>query len=274
MATLMGREASFVLMAGLFAQFIFPLMRQTAGMFSVGAVMGLTFMPIHAIVLLGGRRMTERVRGWVGVGAWLLAFGPDLGLTWVRTGQLASPAVAVPALVGLLLTGVAGLVPPKAGGPGAEALWGLYAYSLSMLGVRWLLVPMLGGGEFAVALALGTGAFYMGLRSLARLFWPSAVEAKRSAEPVVHRPVPDRVVGLFEGTTQRRARPFATRPDGSLDENAVSVLCSPEQVAGVERQMADLLADKPFTVSVGQAVEGRVEVVVRPRVQPTAPPGA
>ena len=262
MAKLMGREALFIIAAGLFAQFVFPFLRQSAGLFSIGAIMGLTFTPIYLIALLSGRRMPARVRTGIGVGAWLLAFGPDLVLT---TGSLGS-LVMVSALLGFVLAGLSALTSVQTGGDRrSEALWGLYAYSLPMVGVRWLLVPLLGGGEFAVSLALSTGALYLGLRGLVRLYWPSSVEARGADESLVHRPVPDRVVGLLEGTGRRRARPFATRPDGTLDEGAVSVVCQPDQAADVERQIAQILADKPFDVSLGQAVAGGVEVVVRPR---------
>jgi hypothetical protein len=77
--------------------------------------------------------------------------------------------------------------------------------------------------------------------------------------------VPDAIAGLAEGTLRKRARPWATRPDGSEDETAISLVVPAAEVEGAVHKLAAALEGKPFTAEPGQPVKGGVEIVVRPK---------
>lgn len=273
MGKLLAREAILVLLSGLFGALAIPaLMGHPPAMelFWAGVVMGLTFMAMYAMALLGGNKMPARVRHWLGPISWAGAFFPDVVLL---AGLLGRGAKLAPSALYMMLTpGVYGLLLMLLGGAMARrgdrqgvALSTLYAYGFPMLGVRWLLVPMVAVNPVASALAMQAGAMYMALRVMARIFWPGSVEGDAAASPLVVRPVPDAVVGLVEGTARRRARPYATLPGGAMDEGAISVLARPDEVPDMVLQLSAALQDRPFRVVAGEAVEGRVEVVVRPQ---------
>lgn len=255
MLKLMGREVLLVLLSGLFTQYAVPILLRkppASGLFAVGVVMGLTFMSIYAISVLTGNKMPKRARAWLGVVALLLAFGP--GLTGMA--GLVAPAVLLPGL---------GALRTPTGERGQAALTALYAYSFPMLCVRWLLVPLVNSSPAAVTMALYTGSAYLAMRGLVRLVWPGSVEGDPAAGPLVYRPVPDHVVGLVEGAARRRARPYATAPDGARDGGVISVLCPPDEAPALAGLIAQRMGNWPFEVLVGEAFEGQVEVVVRPR---------
>ncbi|HYG59262.1 MAG TPA: hypothetical protein VD902_14465, partial [Symbiobacteriaceae bacterium] len=148
-----------------------------------------------------------------------------------------------------------------------QALWALFAFSAPMFLVRYLLVPMVSINLFLTVAAVQTGAFYLFLRGLFRVYAPNTVEVPvAGAEPLVkRRPVPDAVVGLLEGTLHRRARPYATLPDFSLDESAVSLLVRPDEVEQAVSKAAEALQDRPFDVEPGVAQSQWVELVIRAR---------
>lgn len=267
MGKLLAREALLVALAGLLGMYFIPALFSKPPefrLFLVGVAMGLTFMPMYAIAVLGGNKMPHRVRSWIGVLAFVGAFAWD----WLigAAGLMAADVpwqvwfmTFAPSTYGLILA-VLGL-----GRPGG-ALTALFAYSLPMALVRWTLVPMVSVNGVLMALVYQTGAIYLFLRVLIRLFWPTSVEGGESDGPLVRRAVPDRVVGLVEGTSRRPARPYATAVDGSLDESAISILCRPDDAAGVAARLQQVLEGHPFEVSPGvEAERGQVEVVIRPR---------
>jgi hypothetical protein len=268
----MAREAALVLLSGIFGWFVLPAMLgepPALALFWAGLAMSLTFMAMYAMSVLAGNKMPGRVRHWLGPIAWVGAFASHLALLLHLMGNGARFSGAAlymgiaPAIFGLLLMGVGATLAPAAD-RGGVALSTLYAYSFPMLGVVWLLVPMVGVNRIAAALAMQSGAIYMALRVLARIFWPGSVEGDASAPPLIVRRVPDAVVGLVEGQARRRARPFATLPGGVLDEGAISVLALPDEVPDVVTRLEGALQNRPFRVVRGEPVDGRVEIVVRP----------
>ncbi|MDB4896889.1 MAG: hypothetical protein JWN15_3151 [Firmicutes bacterium] len=273
MGRLLAREAALILLSGMFGWLVLPAMMGKPPLlvlFWAGLVMSLTFMAMYAMSVMAGNKMPARVRHWLGPIAWVGAFLPELALLFrlMRDGATLNAAALylslAPALFGLLLTGLGAALAPVADRKGV-ALSTLYAYSFPMLAVVWLLVPMVGVNPLAAALARQSGAIYMALRVLVRIFWPGSVEGDASAPPLVVRRVPDPVVGLVEGLSRRRARPFATLPGGALDEGAISVLALPDEVREVVTRLEGALADRPFRVCPGESVDGRVEIVVRPQ---------
>lgn len=272
MVKLLAREAGMLLISGLLGMLYIPWLLGHApatGLGLVGLVMGLTFMPLYALAVLGGNKMPAKVRNWLGVFSWALAFSLDLflWLGWVRTGQAgrmtatAQWITVAPGLFGLAVTGLAYLKAPRTE-RGEAALWALYAYSFPMVVVRWLIAwGMVRENGTLQILALQVGALYMFLRVLLRLFWPSSVEGGEGGS-LVHRPVPDAVVGLVEGTLNKRARPFATLEGGATDDQAISVLVKPQEVTGAVDRVNAVLQG-PFEARPGVQVGNRVEIVVR-----------
>lgn len=119
-----------------------------------------------------------------------------------------------------------------------------------------LLVPLLGGSsEVLRNLVVRLVALYVGLRILSELVWP--------AVPVRRPVIKDQVVAKAERLLARTARPYATRPDGSLDEEAVSFLVEPAEAEPCRSALAEALA--PFPVVV--RLEG-AELVIRPALAP------
>ena len=273
MGRLLAREAALVLLSGIFGWIVLPAMMgrpPALALLWAGLVMSLTFMAMYAMSVLAGNKMPPRVRHWLGPIAWVGAFLPELGLFFrlMRDGAALQPSAlylsVAPPLFGLLLTALAAAQAPPDDREGV-AMSALYAYSFPMLGVMWLLVPMVGANLIAATLARQSGAIYMALRVLVRIFWPGSVEGDATAPPLVVRRVPDRVVGLVEGMARRRARPVATLPGGALDEGAISVLALPDEVPEVVTRLEGALQNRPFQVSPGEAVDGRIEIVVRPQ---------
>ncbi len=287
MAKLMAREAVLVLLTGLLGAVWVPLLLgqgPALRLFWVGLIMALNYAALYSLSVMIGNRMSPTWRGYLGAISWAAAFGNDallLGallrasaIVPVRMGWNSVYVMVMPGLVGLVLVAVAAVKAP-AGRRLEAALDALYAYSFPMVGVRWLLVSLVSGGrpagEFPPGvippefLTIHLGVLYLAMRVLVRIFAPTAVEGKPDAGPLVHRPVPDAIVGLVEGTTRRRARPYATREDGSRDEDAISLLCRQVDAANVISQVAAALEGKPFEVSRGVRMDKHVEIVIRPR---------
>lgn len=267
MGKLMAREALLVLISGLLGMFYIPVLfgkPPETGLFWVGVIMGLTFMPMYGIAVMSGNRMPARVRNWLGVAAFVGAFAVDwlagtAGLLQANVPWQVWLMTYAPTVFGLVL---ALLGRRRPGG----ALTALFAYSLPMVLIRWVLVQMVSVNGVLMALVYQVGAIYLFLRVLIRLFWPSSIEGGEATGPLVRRAVPDRIVGLVEGTARRAARPYATTADGMQDEEAISILCRPEDVAGVTARLQQALAGMPLTVAPGvEAEPGKVEIVIRPR---------
>src|SRR5690606_8423683 len=129
------------------------------------------------------------------------------------------------------------------------------AYAVPLLAVRYLLVPLAGPGEAVLALAMQSGTFYFFARGLVRLALPTSAEGNPAAGPLIHRSVPDRVVGLVEATSRRRALPFATRADGSQDRGAIAIRCGVEEAAELADRLRAALAGHPVTVEPGRQAE-------------------
>lgn len=273
MGKLLIREFLFVLALGLFAWFGLPLLLGQSPdfvLFSLGLVVGLTCAPIYALVLLIGKRLPPAVRGWVGVFAWVFVFLNEvlvvlLGRVPRGAGVLLYFQLA-PGLLGLLLAALA--AQRKSDNPrSAEALHGLYVYSASMLAVRFILMPMVSVNPFLTLLAMQGGALFFLLHGLLRLYAPLGPELAVQTEPLVaRRYLPDAIVGLSERTLHKRARPWATRPDGSLDETSVSLVVPRADLDDALARLAGALDGKPFVAEAGEPVAGGVEIVVRPKV--------
>lgn len=270
MGKLLGREAALVAVVALFSMYVIPSFFDqppavTLGL--VGLMMGLTYMALYAMVVLLGIRIPAGIRYWLGPIAWVMAFWGDLviyeKLTWAqaRVDLRATYVFLAPGVYGLVVPALAALRADM-GKRKDAALDALYAYSVPMLLVYLLLRPMVRVNEIAMMLSVQAGAIYMFLRVLVRIYWPGSVEGG-SGGPLVHRPVPDAIVGLVEGTTGRSARPYATMRDGGKDHEAISVLCRPDEVFGVVERLVAALKEKPFQVKPGQHVDGKVEVVVK-----------
>lgn len=278
MAKLLGIEILFMILIGLFAAFGIPAALgypPAWPLFLVGFLMTMSFIGLYAIANLGGRKMKPAARTVVGLLSFAAAFYAPILLAagaLFRGERLGVVALTnlLPVLPALLLPAVAALK-AKPGQRGEAASWALYAYTFPSVGIWWVLLRLVEINPMAVLIAVHAGALYLFLRGLLRIFMPTAAEGNPDAAPLVLRPVPDQIVGLVEGTTRRRARPYATRADGSLDESAISILCRPEDLPGVSAKLQDALGSRPFTVETGQPVsEGQVELVIRP-IAPTAP---
>jgi hypothetical protein len=272
MAKLFGIEILLMILTGLFAATVIPTLLghpPDGLLFVVGFLMSLSFVGFYAMANLGGQKMRPRVRVIIGIAAYLLAFWGDVALLIGNlTRSLDRPAYLyyfwlAPLLFGLLLTATATLR-PRGQSRGEAVAWALYTYAFPMLGVRLFLVRLVAVNQVAELIAVQAGAVYLLLRGLVRIFMPTSAEGNPEAAPLVHRPVPDRIVGLVEGVTRRNARPYATRPDGTCDEDAISLLCLPEDLPGVTAKLKEALRGEPFLVEAGVEAEGKVEVVVRP----------
>jgi hypothetical protein len=129
--------------------------------------------------------------------------------------------------------------------------------ALAGLLLGWLiLVPLLGGGTGAAqSLVIKLIGLYSLLRFASELVWP-VVPLRR---PVIR----DQVVAQAERVLGRGARPYATRPDGTLDEEAVSFLVTPEEAERGREELSAALAEHRVEVSL----EGG-ELVIRPAPAP------
>lgn len=255
MIRLLVRELGLVLLVGAFAQYGFPSVAQGApqgGLFLAGVAMALGFSAVYAMAVLATSRMSGKSRAFIGLTACLAVFLDD-------------PRPLGMGTLGLLMAGLAAL------GPGQQnrvqaAADALLAYGLPMVGIRWALIPLLLTPGPVSALALMGGVVYVAARGLLRLYWPMGSEfsGRQGGAPLVRRIVPDQVVGWLEGISNRRARPFATRPDGTLDEEAVSVALPARFAERTATEVRARIGQAPFQVAVGTALpEGDVEVVVR-----------
>lgn len=249
MTRLLVSELILVLLTGAFAALGAPWLSGRPSswpLFVVGVLMAMAFVALYALANLAGRRLRP--------GAGLAVGAAALALTLWRPLDGATHLVG--AAAGLLLAVLGAALGRGAGGS-------LYAFAAPLLAVRWLLAPLLGPFRAAQLVVVQCGVFYYFGRGLVRLILPTSAEGNPEAGPLIHRPVPDRVVGLVEGISRRRARPYATREDGSRDENAISVLCrAPEAPALVDRLQA-ALAGHPVTVALGPQEGQSAQVVVR-----------
>lgn len=266
MARLLGREALFVFLSVFYAARVVPLLvgfQPALALAWVGAMMTLSFMAIYALTVLATSRLRPATRGWLGLAAWGLAFG---SVFMDVVDGFITPAIFLPIGFSLLPALLAALRAP--GGRLLAAGDALAAFSLPMAGIRWLLLPLVAGFPPLAAMVLHTAGLYLLLRTCARVLWPLAAEGEPNAAPLLFRPVPDHIVGLVEGSTGRRARPYATRVDGSRDERAISLLCPGQEAVGVAATLNRTLAHHPFAAEVGEPVGDEVEVVVRPSAPP------
>lgn len=273
MGKVMMREVMLLLVTGLYGWLVIPVLMgqpRALPLLYIGLFLGLTFMPLHALTLMIGKRLSNLWRWWVGLFAWMFAFGSTIQLVVMvltEGARLAPRALAlevVPPLLGLLLPVMAAVWAP-AGQRGRSAAWALLFYSLPMWIVRDVLLRIVGPSLILTVMGMTGGALYMFLHGVLRIVAPTPAEDEtRTAPLLVRRPVPDAVVGLVEGTLHRSARPYATTAEGT-DNRAISVLCSPDEVEAVREKLTAALGERPFTVSRGEAVKGQVEVVIRPR---------
>ncbi|BAD41876.1 hypothetical protein [Symbiobacterium thermophilum] len=217
---------------------------------SVAFLMALAFSALYALANLAARRLRQPAL----LAAGLVALA-SVAVDALRRGPFAwGEGLALAA--GLVLSALGGAL-----GRGAGA--GLWAYAAPLAAVRYALVPLAGSGEPVRALAVQSAAFYLFLRGLVRLAFPTSAEGNPSAGPLVHRPVPDRVVGLVEATARRRALPYATREDGSRDEEAVAVRCPRAKAAELAERLRAVLEGHPVTVTQGVQAGDEVELVIR-----------
>lgn len=274
MGKILSRELALVGLSGLVAYLLVPALfgqPPAIPLLVAGLFLGLTYAPLYALTLMGGRRLPAVVRGWLGPFAWVMVFFNEMLIVvqaWIW-GKSVVPAAlylqTAPGLFALLLVVLAVL----RYAPGLRlqgALWALYLYSVPMLVIRLLFVPAMSANLVLAAIAIQCGAIYNLAHGLLRLYFPMGPETEEIGAPLVApRPVPDTIVGLAEGTLHRRARPFATTASGALDEKAVSILLKPEEVDEALQRLSAALEGKPFAVSAGEQVGGRQEVVIRPR---------
>ncbi|HLO01798.1 MAG TPA: hypothetical protein VK191_01660 [Symbiobacteriaceae bacterium] len=181
---------------------------------------------------------------FVGLFAYVLT---GQGFVFGAIGFILSLATAGVYAMGHALTGRLPLL------KGRPALLQQALTALSGLLLGWLLlVPLLGGSSSGIrALVARLVALYVGARFLSELIWPVV--------PVRRPVIKDQLVVQAERLLARSARPYATRTDGSLDEEAVSFVVEPEEADSRRAALADLLASQPVEVSVEGA-----ELVIRP----------
>ncbi|MBP2017106.1 hypothetical protein J2Z79_000480 [Symbiobacterium terraclitae] len=249
MTRLLVSELILVLLSGAFAALGVPWLSGRPAswpLFLVGVMMAMAFVALYAVANLAGGRLRPRARLALGAVA--------LALTLWRPLDGATHLVG--AAAGLLLAVLGAALGRGAGGS-------LYAFAVPLLGARWLLAPLLGPFPAAQLTVVQCGAFYCFARGLIRLWTPTAAEGNPEAGPLVRRPVPDRVVGLVEGISRRRARPYATREDGSRDDGAVSVLCPAGEAPALLGRLQSALAGHPVTVSLGPGEGEWAQLVVR-----------
>lgn len=274
MGKLLSRELALVGLSGLVAWLFVPaLFRQTPALplLVAGLLLGMTYAPLYALALMGGRRLPAVVRGWLGPIAWVMVFFNELLIVvqaWLWGKSLTPAALylqAAPGLFALLLT-VLAVFRHKAGVRQQGALWALYLYSVPMVVIRLLFVPAMSVNLVLPAVAIQCGAVFFLVHGLLRLYAPMGPETEEIGPPLVKpRAVPDAVVGLAEGMLHTKARPFATLPSGELDEQAVSLLLKPGEVEDAVQRLSAALDGKPFAVTPGEKMGGRQEIIIRPR---------
>jgi len=219
---------------------------------SVGFLMALAFSALYALANLAARRLPQPVLLAAGLLALLAVLLGSGGGGRAVAGL--SDALALAAGLALLALGRA-----LRRGAGAS----LWAYAAPLAAVRYVLVPLAGSGDLVRALAVQSGAFYLFLRGLVRLAFPTAAEGDPAAGSRLRHPVPDRVVGLVEATARRRALPYATLADGSRDEEAIAVRCRPAEAAELAERLRAALQGQPVAVTRGVQVGDEVELVIR-----------
>lgn len=252
MVRLFLRESVLVALTALMVRYLFPRLLGTPdspAYLPVGAMFALTIMSLYAMTVLGGSRLAPRQKGWVGAVALpLLAFP---GSEWAA------------ALPGFLLPALGALRGPATGKSRSDAAGeALYAFAVPMLSVRWLLVPLVGQNEDLAASGLYAGVLYLLMRGLVRLVWPLSSEGNREGAPLIHRPVPDWVVGAAARAARRPAFPFALRADGSRDESGISFRCSPDEASGLQLRIQSAIAGSPFQVERGPDVGTEAQVMI------------
>jgi len=249
MAKLLGSELVLVLLTGLFAALGAPWLSgrpASFALFLVGLLMATAFVGLYALANLAGRRLRPAVSLAVG--------GAALVLTLWRPADGVTHLVGVAAGALLTLLGAA-----FRRGAGSS----LFAYAVPLLAAHYLLLPLLGPVQAARQVAAQCAVFYFFGRGLVRLAAPTSAEGNPEAGPLVHRPVPDRVVGLVEATARRRARPYATRADGSRDEGAISILCPAAEASALADRLREALAAYPVVVTPGPEEEHGAQLVIR-----------
>lgn len=271
MGKVLMRELILVLLTGLFSWLAIPalLSQPTAlPLLFVGLFLGITFMPMHALSLMLGKRISATWRMWIGIFAWLFAFLSNIkGVLLVLQlgGNIGMTTLAielVPPMLGLILALMAALQ-AGSGQRGQEAAWSLFLYSLPMWVVRDVLVRLVGQNLVLILTAMLGGTLYMFLHGILRVFAPSPAEDEQRTEPLVaRRAVPDGIVGLVEGTLHRSARPFVTTEQGE-DRTGISVVCKPDDVERTIAKLNAAFGTHPFAATRGQAVKDGVEVVIR-----------
>lgn len=253
MVRLFLREAVLVTLTALSVRYLFPPFFGTPdspAFLPVGAMFALTIMSLYAMTVLGGSRLPPRHKGWVGTAS--LALLALDGSAW----GAALPGVLLPAL-GAYWGHSLGRSRSDA------AMEALYAYAAPMLAVRWLLVPLVGQNAGLATSGLYSGVLYLLMRGLVRLISPLSPEGNREGAPLVHRPVPDPVVGLAERAAQRSALPFTRLADGSRDPSGISFRCSPNEVDGLLMRIQSGIADTPFQAERGPDVGTEAQVIIR-----------
>lgn len=173
------------------------------------------------------------------------------GFTFGAVGVILSLAAAGVYAMGHALTG---RLPFLQGRP---ALLQRVLTAVAGLLLGWLLlVPLLGGTSEALrTLVVRLVALYVGLRFLSELVWPVV--------PVRRPVIKDQVVATAQRLLARTARPYATKPDGSLDEEAVSFLVEPAEAEACRAALVEALARFPVVVNLAGA-----ELVIRPALAP------
>lgn len=253
MVRLFLREAVLVTLTALSVRYLFPPFFGTPdspAFLPVGAMFALTIMSLYAMTVLGGSRLAARLKGAVGVVSLSL-----LALAGSKWGAV---------LPGVLLPALGALRGHSLGRSRSDAaMEALYAYAAPMLAVRWLLVPLVGQNAGLATSGLYAGVLYLLMRGLVRLIWPLSSEGDREGAPLVHRPVPDPVVGLAERAAQRPALPFTVRVDGSRDPSGISFRCSPNEVDGLLTRIQSGIADTPFQAEQGPDVGTEAQVIIR-----------
>jgi len=249
MTRLLVSELVLVLLTGVFAALGAPWLSGRPSswpLVAVGVLMAMAFVALYALANLVGRRLRPAASLAVGAAALALTLWRPLdGVTHLAGG-----------VAGLLLAALGAAAGRGAGGS-------LYAFAAPLLGARWLLAPLLGPSPAAQLLAVQCGIFYCFGRGLIRLLSPTSAEGNPEAGPLVHRPVPDRVVGLVEGVSRRRTRPYATREDGSRDANAISLLCPAAEAPALMDRLQSALAGHPVTVALGPQEEQSAQLIIR-----------
>lgn len=255
MIRLLVREAVLVALTGLIVRYLLPRLLgipAAPAFLAVGFMFALTIMSLYAMTVLAGNRLPPRYKGALGAAALPLVALP--GAPW---------GAGVP---GLLLPALAALLRPHPGQSRADAaMEALYAYAIPMAAVRWLLVPLVGENPGLAAIGLNAGVAYLAMRGLVRIAWPLSAEGNREGAPLIHRPVPDWVVGLVERASGLHALPFALRADGSRDQSGISLRCDRAEAEDLLKRVRRAIADTPFQAEPGPEAGAQAQIQIHIR---------